>query len=200
MQRSAKSRATLPSSSIGSSRLRAMTGSCTLSSKLPRAAPHATAASLPMTWVATWSTASHRTGFTLPGMIELPGWRSGRCSSPRPADGPEPIQRMSSAHFVRATATTRTQARQLDEGVARRVVGDVVGGLGEAAGRSPSPAGPRRRRRSPAGTLMPVPTALPPRGSSPTRGRASPRGGPPPARPGWRSRRAPGRGSPAWRP
>ena len=45
------------------------------------------------------------TGFTLPGMIEDPGCRSGMCSSPRPAFGPEPIQRRSFEIFVRLTAS-----------------------------------------------------------------------------------------------
>ena len=50
-----------------------MTGSITLSSRLPAAPPNATAASLPMTCATTWQTASGITGFTLPGMIDEPG-------------------------------------------------------------------------------------------------------------------------------
>ena len=121
----------MPSSSIDSSRLRAITGSCTLSSKLPAAPAHATAASLPMTWVATCSTASHRTGFTLPGMIELPGCRSGRRSSPSPAAGPEPIHRMSSAILARATATTRSRPDASTRASRDALCGHVVGRLGE---------------------------------------------------------------------
>ena len=74
-----------------------MTGSITLSSKLPAAPPKATAASLPTTWATTWHTASGTTGFTLPGMIDEPGCRSGRWISPRPQRGPEDIQRRSLA-------------------------------------------------------------------------------------------------------
>ncbi len=87
----------MASSRIDSSRLRAITGSITLSSKSPWVPAKATAASLPITWAQTWRTASGTTGLTLPGMIDEPGWRSGRRSSRRPARGPEPIQRMSLA-------------------------------------------------------------------------------------------------------
>ena len=104
MQRSANSRETLASSVNDSSRLRAIIGMYTLSSKAPDRPPTVMAASLPITWAATWVTASGITGLTLPGMIELPGCRSGRCSSPRPVSGPEPIQRMSLAILVSDTA------------------------------------------------------------------------------------------------
>src|ERR1700730_17096155 len=84
---------------IDSSTLRPMTGSITLSSRLPAAPPNATAASLPMTWAHTWQTASGTTGLTLPGMIDDPGWRSGMWISARPQRGPLPIQRRSLAHL-----------------------------------------------------------------------------------------------------
>ena len=93
---------------MDSSRLRAITGSITFSSKLPMAPLKATAASLPMTWAATCMTASGMTGFTLPGMIELPGCRSGMRISPRPARGPLPIHRRSLAIFTSDTAITRS--------------------------------------------------------------------------------------------
>src|SRR4051795_9312042 len=101
---SAKARLTDASSRIDSSRLRAMTGSMTLSSKLPAAPPKATAASLPTTCDTTWHTASGSTGFTLPGMIDDPGCRSGMKISRRPVRGPEPIHRMSLAHLYSDTA------------------------------------------------------------------------------------------------
>ncbi len=85
------------SSRIDSSRLRASIGSMMFSSKLPAAPPKAIDASLPITWAQTMESASGITGFTLPGMIDEPGWRSGRWISARPARGPEPIQRMSVA-------------------------------------------------------------------------------------------------------
>ena len=91
----AKVRDTAARRRIDSSRLRAMTGSITLSSRFPAEPPKATAASLPTTWAHTWQTASAATGFTLPGMIDEPGWRSGRRISARPVRGPDDSQRMS---------------------------------------------------------------------------------------------------------
>ncbi len=44
------------------------------------------------------------TGLTLPGIIDDPGWVSGRLISPSPQRGPEPSQRMSFAIFMRLTA------------------------------------------------------------------------------------------------
>ena len=44
-------------------------------------------------------------GFTLPGMIDEPGSFSGSRSSPRPARGPDPSQRMSFAIFMRLVAS-----------------------------------------------------------------------------------------------
>ena len=45
------------------------------------------------------------TGFTLPGMMELPGWTAGREISWIPDVGPLPSHRMSSAIFMSETAT-----------------------------------------------------------------------------------------------
>ena len=61
----------------------------------PAAPPKATAASLPITCVQTWQTASHMTGFTLPGMIDEPGCRSGMPISSSQVRGPDPISRRS---------------------------------------------------------------------------------------------------------
>ena len=61
-------------------------------------------ASLPTTWAATISTDSGITGLTLPGMIELPGWRLGIEISPMPQRGPEASQRMSLAILVSEVA------------------------------------------------------------------------------------------------
>ncbi len=44
------------------------------------------------------------TGFTLPGMMELPGWVAGMAISPMPHCGPEPSQRMSLAILKRLMA------------------------------------------------------------------------------------------------
>ncbi len=135
----------------------------------PPAAPHtAIVWSLPITRAATCIRLSHITGLTLPGMIELPGWQVGELD------------------FVEAAA--RPGAEPAD------VVGHVEQRDGDrrAAGRGTRPgrrAGrwPRSdwrlrrrecrfRRRAASATrrpnsgcvLMPVPTAVPPAGSSST--------------------------------
>src|SRR5690606_33317628 len=96
-QRSASSVEAFASSRIDSSRLRASTGSITLSSKSPWEPANAIAASLPITCAHTWRTDSQMTGFTLPGMIDEPGCRWGRASAPGPVRGPEPVHRMTLA-------------------------------------------------------------------------------------------------------
>ena len=58
-------------------RLCAITGIITFSSKFPFAPDQVTQLSLPMTCAQTIMSDSHITGFTLPGMIELPGWVAG---------------------------------------------------------------------------------------------------------------------------
>ena len=87
-----------------------MTGRIALSSKLPCEPANATAASLPITWIAIITRASHCVGFTLPGMIDDPGSLAGSTSSPSPQRGPEASHRMSLAIFIRATANPRTAA------------------------------------------------------------------------------------------
>src|SRR6267378_392954 len=72
-----------------------MPGIITLSSSCPACAPHATVVSLPMTWKQTWFTISAIAGFTLPGMIDEPGWTAGMTSSPNPVRGPDTRMRMS---------------------------------------------------------------------------------------------------------
>ena len=83
--------------------------------------------SLPITWAATWVTTSGMTGFTLPGMIELPFWSSGRRISARPARGPEPMRRRSFAIFVSETATVLSAPGCLDERVARSLGLERIG-------------------------------------------------------------------------
>ena len=45
------------------------------------------------------------TGFTLPGMIDEPGWVAGSAISPMAVRGPDPSQRMSLAILKSAVAT-----------------------------------------------------------------------------------------------
>ena len=61
--------------------------------------------SLPMTCAATIVMASHCVGFTLPGMMELPGSFSGMRISPMPQRGPLARRRTSFAIFMHATAS-----------------------------------------------------------------------------------------------
>ncbi len=168
--RSASRREMLASRRIDSSRLRAITGSMTLSSKLPAAPAKAMAASLPMTCAQTMWVASGMTGFTLPGMIDDPGCRSGSWISPSPARGPEPIQRMSLQILCRPTAIVRSwpeastspsrapcASKWSRASVSGRPVAEATSAMTAAL--------------KPGGVLMPVPTAVPPSGSSASRGR-----------------------------
>ena len=83
-------------------------GRIVLSSKLPWDPANATAASSPRTWMQTMIIASSCVGFTLPGMIELPGSLSGSTSSWIPVRGPDPSQRRSFAIFINETASARS--------------------------------------------------------------------------------------------
>ena len=87
-----------------------MTGRIALSSKLPCEPASATAVSLPSTWIAIITNASHWVGFTLPGMIEEPGSLAGSTSSASPQRGPDASHRMSLAIFISATAKPRSPA------------------------------------------------------------------------------------------
>ena len=159
-------------SRIDSSRLRAITGSMTLSSRLPAAPPKATAASLPTTWATTWHTASGMTGFTLPGMIDDPGWRSGMKISDRPVRGPLPIHRRSLAHLYSDTAMVRStplaSTRASREPCASKWSRASENGIWKSAANLVI-----TERAKLFGALRPVPTAVPPSGSSATRGRTA---------------------------
>ncbi len=73
----------------------AITGSMALSSICAASLHIVTHSSLPITLYAIWFITSGITGFTLPGMIDDPGWRAGRLNSPRPQRGPEASRRRS---------------------------------------------------------------------------------------------------------
>ena len=60
--------------------------------------------SLPITCAQTIISDSHMTGFTFPGMMELPGCVAGSWISPMPQRGPLLSQRMSFAILNRLTA------------------------------------------------------------------------------------------------
>jgi hypothetical protein len=82
----------------------AITGIITLSSKFPFAPAQVMVVSLPITCAHTIITDSHITGFTLPGMMELPGCVAGSRISSIPQRGPLLSQRMSFAILKRLTA------------------------------------------------------------------------------------------------
>ena len=157
---------------MDSSTLRASMGSMMFSSKLPAAPPNAMAASLPMTCAQTMDSASGITGFTLPGMMLLPGWRSGTWISASPARGPEAIHRTSVAILYRPMAMVRSwplsstspsRAPWASKWLRASVSGRPV------VWRSSSMTAAAK----PGGVLIPVPTAVPPRASSATRGRVA---------------------------
>ena len=105
MQRRAKLRAAAASRLMDSRIACAATGHIAHSSNAPPAVAAAvTVAWLPITRTHTCATLSAMTGFTLPGMMELPGCTSGSVISPRPARGPDAAHRTSLATFSSATA------------------------------------------------------------------------------------------------
>ncbi len=83
----------------------AITGIITLSSKLPCWPPTVIVVWLPITRAQTIIRASLITGFTLPGMMDEPGWMEGSRISARPLVGPLDMWRISFAIFIRETAT-----------------------------------------------------------------------------------------------
>ena len=170
--RVSKLRLPAASSSMESSRSQAMSGIITFSSKLPAAAHQAMAASCPITCAHTISRLSAITGLTLPGMMLEPGCTAGRRSSPMPQRGPEPSQRMSLAILVSATAQLRSAPLRKPTAsraaCASKWLGASRNGRPVRAASSAITAAAK-----PAGAFSPVPTAVPPSGSSYMPGSAS---------------------------
>ncbi len=109
------------------------------------------------------------TGLTLPGMIELPGWRLGMEISPMPHRGPEASQRMSLAILVRETAIVFktpevSTAASLPAMASKRLGAGTNGQPVFSASRAITLAAKS------GWAFKPVPTAVPPRGSSARRG------------------------------
>src|ERR671935_698984 len=101
----AKTRATFDKSSMFWESLWDMTGIIVDRSRFECVSATVIATSLPITVTPTCMTASGMTGFTLPGMIEEPGWIAGRFSSRRPVWGPDPSHRKSFAILTIDAAT-----------------------------------------------------------------------------------------------
>ena len=113
--------------------------------------------------------ASHCVGFTLPGIIELPGSLAGSITSAKPARGPEPSRRKSLAIFIKVTASVFKAPDKLTNGSWPAKAANLLG------------AEVRRKRVAEANSrailsaklalaFKPVPTAVPPCASSPTAG------------------------------
>src|SRR3990170_6875442 len=151
--------------SIDHSRLWAMTGIIVFSSKLPHWLPRATTRSLPCTCAQAWMTDSAMTGLTLPGMIEDPGCTAGRASSPSPARGPLPIQRMSFAIFMNAVAYVR-RTPEVNTSASRAACAWKWFVLSRISTPRRLDSHAQARRAYSGWVLVPVPTAVPPRGTS----------------------------------
>ena len=171
-----------------------------MSSKLPCMPATVIAASLPITWAHTCSTASGITGLTLPGMIDEPFCSSGSTISPRPARGPLDIQRRSLQIFVSGHRDDLQRAGRRDERVARGLRREVIERRGDQRGhpgrRRLAELAPGDRRRTRGCVFSPLPTAVPPSGIRPSSASVAPtcvRGR---GRPAPRTRRTPGRASP----
>ena len=117
-------------------------------------------------------TASHWVGLTLPGMMEEPGSFSGMVISPRPSLGPEASQRMSLAIFIRSAARAfRAPWAKTSSDLEVRawnLLGAVTKFLPVSSDSAAATAVSK-----PLGAFRPVPTAVPPRASSFSPGRAA---------------------------
>ena len=116
------------------------------------------------------SDASGTTGLTLPGMIDEPGCRSGMCSSPRPVFGPGAHPAQVVADLGERDGDRAQRAGCLDEAVAVGLRLEVVLRLGDRQLGVGDEELDDLLREARAGVLMPVPTAVPPSGTSATRG------------------------------
>ena len=133
-------------------------------------------------------------------MIDEPGCRSGRRISASPAMRSRAHPAEVVGDLVQAHGDRACRSARLDERVTRALRLEVVARLDQGQPKCRTRACSITAGAKRFGALSPVPTAVPPRGSSPRRRQARPRAARhrlPPAR---RSRRAPGRASPASRP
>ena len=169
---SASARIAFASSCIASSRSQAISGNITLSWKLPLWPAMDTAWCRPMTCAQTMHSASGITGLTLPGMIEDPGCSAGNSISPKPASGPEFIQRRSLPSFINATASALSCP---DSSTRSSCAASPSKVLPACSNFTPVAACNARATPLPnfGCALMPVPIAVPPIGKRRTRLRLS---------------------------
>ena len=134
--------------------------------------PKPIAASFPITCAPTCVTTSGITGFTLPGMIEVPFWSSGSAISASPARGPEPRKRMSFATLISETATvfSAPDASTIPSRAACASNGSAGAEISRPVSRASSP---RTFAANSGCVLRPVPVAVPPSGICPRRGNVS---------------------------
>ena len=123
------------------------------------------ATSLPKTWQAAMVSASAWVGFTLPGMMELPGSFSGIEISPMPLRGPLASRRMSLAILVSEAASPFRAPCACTIASCEASASNLLGAVtnSQPARREISAAA---RAPNSAWVLRPVPTAVPPRASS----------------------------------
>ena len=145
--------------------MRAITGSITFSSSTPSPPPRVTAASFPITCAATWIVTSRITGLTFPGMMEEPGCSDGREISPIPHRGPDDRSRRSWAIFIRDAATPFSAPLAATSGSCAPIASNRF-----SAGRNGIPVARAIsaivRAANSGWAFNPVPTAVPPSGSS----------------------------------
>ena len=165
-QNSRKVRQASASSTAECSRLRIITGLNTLSSKLPCEPANLIGGVVPQDLHATIVIASDWVGFTLPGMIDEPGSFSGSRSSPIPARGPEPSQRMSFAIFISDAASVASAPLMNTNASWAASAANRFGAADERQARDLGDLRRAARRRTRAGAFRPVPTAVPPIASS----------------------------------
>ncbi|GBE57033.1 hypothetical protein BMS3Bbin16_01248 [archaeon BMS3Bbin16] len=121
--------------------------------------------SFPKTWAHAMRTASACVGFTLPGMIDEPGSFAGIVISPSPAVGPLAIHRISFAIFVRLTATVfKTPLSSTI--VSWAAIPSPLSGFSLNLIPVICEMFLTTSAEKPSGVLIPVPTAVPPMGSS----------------------------------
>src|SRR3972149_780936 len=94
-----------------------MTGSITFNWSWPAWAAIAIAVSAPTAWKETMQSISAMTGFTLPGIIDEPGWAGGGDISAMPVLGPDERRRTSLAILMRSRAASRKAPEKEEKSV-----------------------------------------------------------------------------------
>ena len=133
------------------------------------APPTFTVTSFPITCAHTAVSASDCVGFTFPGMIEEPGSFAGSRSSPSPARGPDPSMRMSFAIFISDTAMVLSWPESSTCASCAASDSNLFGAVTNGCPVSVATSAATRSAYSGC-AFSPVPTAVPPRASSRSRG------------------------------